>query len=92
MIKTKTKTIIKWLVLGYLIYLLYNLPKSSWDQLEIIKEEEPDGRVTRYVPGRTSYIIYIKGWWKLKMKTIGFTGILDQYILAPMGITFDKEK
>lgn len=88
----KTKTIIKWLVLAYLLYLLYNTPKKSWEQSEIIEEKQPSGLITRYAPKQSSYIKYAIAWWKNKMQTIGFTGILDQYILAPIGVTFDEKK
>lgn len=92
MTKPKTKTIIKWLVIAWLLYMLYNTPKASWEQSEIIEEKEPTGRITRYAPGQSSYIKYAMAWWKIKMQTIGLTGILDQYILAPMGVTFDEKE
>lgn len=88
----KTKTIIKYLVLAWLLYLVYNTPKSSWIEGEIIEEKAADGKTMRYAPGQSSYIKYLITWWKIKMTTIGFTGILDQYILAPIGISFDEDK
>ena len=91
MTKPKTKTIIKWLVLAYLLYLLYNTPKTSWEQSEVIEEKQPSGRITRYAPKQSSYIKYVIAWWKIKIQTIGLTGIIDQYILAPVGITFENK-
>ncbi len=91
MTKPKTKTIIKWLVLAYLLYLLYNTPKTSWEQSEVIEEKQPSGRIMRYAHKQSSYIKYVIAWWKIKMQTIGLTGIIDQYILAPVGITFENK-
>lgn len=91
MTKPKTKNIIKWLVLAYLLYLLYYTPKEFWEQSKVIEEKQPSGQITRYAPGQSSYIKYAIAWWKIKLQTIGFTGILDQYILAPAGITFENK-
>lgn len=90
--KINTKTIIKYLLIAWLLYLIYNTPNSSWKKGEKIEETTDDGKTARYIPGQSSYIKYMFAWWRIKMNTIGFTGIIDQYILAPLGINFDQEK
>ena len=90
--KPKLKTILKYALIAYLAYLVYNTPKTSWNRGEILETTNDMGQIERLAPNQSSYAKYILAWWKTKISTIGITGIIDQYILAPMGINFDEDK
>lgn len=85
--KPKAKTIIKYLILAYAIYLIYSLPKTDWEAGEIIFKNNPSGTITRYVPQQSSYVKYMGAWWSNTFNKKGITGIVDEHILAPLGIT-----
>lgn len=86
----KTKTIIKYAVIAYLLYLAYSLPKADWDKGETLTETDDAGKVTRYVPKQSSYIKYLIAWWRITVKTKGAKGIIDEYLLSRLGINLDE--
>lgn len=88
----KTKTLLKYAVIAYLVYLIYSLPKKDWSKGTVISEVQDSGAVTRYVPQQSAYYKYAAAWWRTAFKQKGVTGIIDENILAPMGITFDEEE
>ena len=56
MTKPKTKTIIKYLVIAYVLYLIYSLPKKDWEAGKVIAETNGAGLTTRYAPQQSSYL------------------------------------
>jgi len=92
MTKPKTKTIIKYLVIAYVLYLIYSLPKKDWEAGKVIAETNGAGLTTRYAPQQSSYLKYIRAWWSKTIKDKGITGIIDEHVLAPLGINLDEEK
>lgn len=87
--KISTKKILKYIVLAYLLYLAYTLPKADWDKNIIVTKTHKDGKVVRFAPKKSSYIKYMCAWWENCMKNKGLSGIVDEYILAPIGVTFE---
>ncbi len=89
MTKIKTKTLIKYLVLAYAIYLIYSLPKQDWVADKIILSTNKAGQVVRLSPNQSSYIKYMVAWWKDTLNNKGLASIVDEHILAPIGIKFE---
>lgn len=89
--KPNTKQIIRYLVIAYILYLIYSLPKTDWQKERVISETDGAGRTTRYAPGQSSYLKYIRAWWTQTMKTKGLSGIIDEHVLAPLGIELDNK-
>ena len=87
MTKPKTKTIVKYAVLAYLLYLLISLPKKDWDNSKIIALTDDAGKTVRYIPKTSSFIPYTIAWWKSAFKTKGLSGLIDEHIIAPLGIS-----
>lgn len=82
----KTKTLVKYAIIAYLAYLSYSIPRSDWDAEIVVTEMNATGSTIRYVPQQSSYVKYMLAWWRTNIKTKGATGIIDEYILAPLGI------
>ncbi len=87
----KTKTLLKYAVIAYLVYLLYSIPKKDWSKGTVITEKLESGATARYAPQQSAYIKYAAAWWRITSKQKGITGIIDEYILAPLGINFDDD-
>ena len=85
----KTKTILKYAVLAYLAYLLCATPKTDWEKNIIVSYPGKNGQKETYVPKQSTYPEYAVAWWKQHTATIGITGIIDQYILAPIGVNLN---
>lgn len=82
----KTKTLVKYAVIVYLAHLCYSIPRTDWEAEIVVTEMNAAGVPIRYVPQQSSYIKYMLAWWRTNIKTKGATGIIDEYILAPLGI------
>lgn len=73
--KISIKKILKYLVLAYLLYLAYTLPKADWDKDIIVTKTDKNGQVLRFAPNKSSYIKYLCAWWENYMKTKGFLAL-----------------
>lgn len=89
MTKPKTKTIVKYAVLAYLLYLFISLPKKDWDNAVSFTLTDDAGKSVRYIPKTSSYIRYTLSWWKNAYKTKGISGLIDEHIIAPLGISLN---
>lgn len=88
----KIKTLIKIAIITAILYKIYDLPKTDWNRGRDITENNADGSISRYIPQQSSYLKYIAAWWRKTLSTKKLTGVLDEYVLAPMGITFDEQE
>lgn len=88
----KTKTLVKYAVIAYVLYLLYSIPKKDWEKGKVISESLDNGSTARYAPQQSAYIKYAAAWWRITMKEKGITGIIEEHILAPLGISFEEEE
>lgn len=87
----KLKTLVKIAIIALILYKIYDIPRADWDKGITLTTTNDDGSTMRLVPKQSGYIKYILAWWKNTMKTKGITGIIDEYILAPIGITFENK-
>lgn len=86
--KNSLKSLIKYAVLIYILYLFYALPKADWKNDRVV-EKNKDGKTLRYAPNQSSYIQYMLAWWSDTINTKGITPIVDEHVLGKMGITFE---
>lgn len=89
--KLNAKNILKYTLLIYIAYLIYSLPKKDWEKGEIIEKKDENGKKSRYAPKQSSYIDYIGAWWSQTLKTKGLSGIIDEYVLGPLGMNKEEE-
>lgn len=87
--KITTKTIVKWLILIAILNILYKTPRTDWDNDVKVFIKNGD-REERYAPKQSSYLKYAIAWWKNEMANKGIGQILDEHVLAPIGITFQE--
>ena len=88
----KSKTILKYALIAAVIYTAYKTPRKDWDRNKIVEEKDKNGTIQRYAPNQSSYVKYCIAWWKNKTATVGITGIMDEYILKPLGLLDEQEK
>lgn len=86
----KLKTLVKIAIVALILYKIYDIPKTDWNRGIVITENNADGSISRYVPQQSGYLKYIAAWWKQTLNTKKITGILDEYVLSPIGITFNE--
>ena len=65
--KLKTKTILKYAIIAYLLFLLLTLPKKDWDKKRTIEKTDKNGKIVRYQPKQSTYVNYLGG--KIYSKT-----------------------
>ena len=87
----KAKTLLRYAVITYLVYLIYSIPKKDWSKGVVITETLETGQTACYDPQQSAYIKYAVAWWRNTIKQKGISGITDEYILAPLGINLDKD-
>lgn len=89
--KPKTKTILKYALIAYLLYLVLSLPKKDWDNARTLTSTDKNGKIVRYQPKQSSYASYLIAWWEDVFQNKGLSYIVDEHILAPIGIKFENE-
>ena len=89
--KPKTKTILKYALIAYMLYLVLTLPKKDWDNKRTIAGKDKKGNIAIYVPKQITYTRYLIVWWKDVFQNKGLSYIVDEHILAPIGIKFENE-
>lgn len=85
----KSKTILKWLVIAAVLYVLYKTPRTDWDNDVKVTIKNGD-KEERYFPKQSGYLKYALAWWKNEVANKGIGQLVDEHILAPIGITFQE--
>lgn len=83
--KLSIKQILKFLVVGYLLYLFCTLPKKDWDA-KINVSTIKNGQRVIYYPKQCSYIQYAIAWWIDTINSKKIDQIIDKHILNKIGI------
>lgn len=86
--KSNIKTLLKYIVVGYIAYLAYSLPKKDWQAGTMLTTED-NGKVKKYYPNQCLYVQYMGAWWLDVINEGKFSQIIDEYVLAKIGIKFE---
>lgn len=82
--ESKLKILLKYIVIGYALYLLYALPKDSWEAGINMGSGDKI-----YYPKQCLYIQYAVAWWIDLINRGKFSDIIDEHVLAKIGIKFE---
>lgn len=86
--KPTIKQILKFFIIGYLLYLFCTLPKKHWDAKINISTTKNEQKII-YYPKQCSYVQYAAAWWMDTINSGKINQIIDEHILAKIGIKLD---